>query len=168
MNILMKKIFFTHQIKSSFLGWAVALLLPFIVGQSAFGQYTRTVCNDPYIRAFAQTGTTFVGTGDDAVFNITLPFTFQYWGVNYTNVKASTNGFLVFPQTGTTRALTNTAIPTATTIIGAAMYPFWDDLDGNAATSPNSGIYTRTDGVAPNRIFSIEWNEIGHFGDVAG
>jgi len=123
MNILMKKIFFTHQIKSSFLGWAVALLLPFIVGQSAFGQYTRTVCNDPYFPVFNVAGSTFVGRGDDAIFTIALPFTFQYWGVNYTDVKACSDGSSAFPSQGTTRALTNTAIPSATTMIRAAMFP---------------------------------------------
>jgi hypothetical protein len=67
---------------------------------------------------------------------------------------------------GTARGLGNTALPTA--IAGAAMYPFWDDLQANSAVNPNSGIYARTDGVAPNRIVTYEWYQIGHFSHTAG
>jgi hypothetical protein len=74
---------------------------------------------------------------------------------------------LVFSP-GAARGFTNATLPTA--IAGAAMYPFWDDLDSGSGTLPsaNSGIYTRTDGTAPNRVFTIEWFEDGHFNEVAG
>ncbi|MBK6931822.1 MAG: HYR domain-containing protein [Saprospirales bacterium] len=47
------------------------------------------------------------------------------------------------------------------------MYPYWDDLDINPATTANAGVYTRVDGTAPNRVYTIEWFNAGHFADVA-
>jgi hypothetical protein len=67
---------------------------------------------------------------------------------------------------GVARGFTNANLPTATA--GAALYPFWDDLQANGAINPNSGIYWRVDGVAPNRIVSVEWYQIGHFSHTAG
>ena len=147
--------------------WMVALAIPFLVAQKAQAQlpYVATVCNDPYVQAFGQAGTTFLGQGDDVIFaNVALPFPFLFYATNYTTANIGTNGFMLL-NPGTNRGLGNTTLPTA--IAGACLYPFWDDLDINQATTPNAGVYTRTDGVAPNRIFTIEWFNAGHFGDVA-
>ncbi|HEX5626285.1 MAG TPA: HYR domain-containing protein, partial [Saprospiraceae bacterium] len=124
--------------------------------------YTQVACQDPYVLAFGQAGTTFVGNGDDNTFTVQLPFTFNYVCANYTSVTAGTNGFVGFPA-GTARGFGNVNVPT--TQAGACLYPFWDDL--HIGASPGSGIYTRTDGVAPNRIFTIEWYKAGHFVNVA-
>ncbi|MBK8968868.1 MAG: HYR domain-containing protein [Lewinellaceae bacterium] len=146
--------------------WFLALALPLMLAQTVQAQlnYVAVPCSDPYVQAFGQTGTTFVGQGDDAVFTIALPFPFTFYTTTYNSVNAGTNGFMMFPP-GTNRGFTNATLPTATA--GAAMLPFWDDLDANQATSPNAGIYTRTDGTAPNRIFTVEWFQIGHFADAA-
>ena len=38
------------------------------------------------------------------------------------------------------------------------IWALWDDLDMDTATcGPNCGVYTSTSGVAPNRIFNVEW-----------
>ena len=77
-----------------------------------------------------------------------------------------TNGFGVFMPGGAARSFTNATLPTATA--GACLYPYWDDLQITTASGgANAGIYYRTDGVAPNRIFSVEWFNAGHFGAVA-
>ncbi|MCW5921832.1 MAG: HYR domain-containing protein [Saprospiraceae bacterium] len=147
--------------------WLLVLGLPFLACQVANAQlpYVATACADPYVVAQGQAGTTLIGTGDDVQFTVALPFTFAFYGINYTQIRVSTNGFIVF-QPGTDRGLGNVALPTATA--GAALYPFWDDLIASAVAAPLSGVYQRVDGVAPNRIFTIEWFEIGHFAAVAG
>ncbi|MBK9335867.1 MAG: hypothetical protein IPM98_04525 [Lewinellaceae bacterium] len=147
--------------------WLVALALPLLALQVAQAQlnYVATVCSDPYVQAQGQAGTTFIGQGDDVVFaNIALPFPFLFYTTSYTTVNIGTNGFILF-NPGTNRGLGNATLPTA--IAGACMYPFWDDLDADGAVVAGSGVYSRVDGVAPNRIFTVEWYRIGHFNMIA-
>jgi hypothetical protein len=131
--------------------------------------YTATACADPYTVIATQPGTTFVGSGDDVLFSLALPFPFTFYNTTYPatagSIGVNTNGFIIF-NPATNRGFTNANLPTA--IAGAAMYPFWDDLQANPAVNPNSGVYTRVDGTAPNRIFTVEWYQIGHFSHTAG
>ncbi|MBK6903231.1 MAG: T9SS type A sorting domain-containing protein [Saprospirales bacterium] len=146
--------------------WVMALALPFLVFQAGQAQtnYVKTDCNDAYVQAFGLPGTTFLGNGDDVIFNLNVPFAFFLYGQPVAAFQVGTNGFMVAAG-GTNRGLGNATLPTA--IAGACLAPFWDDLDAGP-TIPNTGIYYRTDGVAPNRVFTIEWYQVGHFGDVAG
>jgi len=57
-----------------------------------------------------------------------LGFTFNYYGVDYTQVYVSSNGFLMF-SAPTANNYTNAAIPTATAPNGL-IAAFWDDLEG--------------------------------------
>ena len=73
------------------------LLLFFVFSANLFGQvasYTFSQSNGTYT---AITGGTAHNTSktDDANYNFTLPFTFNYNGTGYTVVRPSTNGFLV-------------------------------------------------------------------------
>jgi hypothetical protein len=160
----MKNTFFKE--KQNIIGNSLllAFLFLFLNPQVSAQYYTRTNCADPYVLAFGQTGTTFVGQGDDVTFLINLPFTFNFYCVDYTTARIGTNGFIAFPS-ASTRGLGNINLPT--TLVGACIYPFWDDLDINQATTPNAGVYTRVDGSAPNRVFTVEWYNAGHFADVA-
>ncbi|HUR31150.1 MAG TPA: HYR domain-containing protein, partial [Saprospiraceae bacterium] len=150
--------------------WIVAIALPFLVMQSAFSQlnYVPTVCTAPYVQAQGQAGTVFIGSGDDAIFLAQpIGFTFSFYGVNYTDFSVGTNGFMVFPSGAGAPGLTNTTLPTA--LAGAHLFPFWDDLDADPLVVAATGVYRRVDGVAPNRILTVEWFQIGHFNhDVQG
>ncbi|MCS7036591.1 MAG: HYR domain-containing protein, partial [Saprospiraceae bacterium] len=147
---------------------ALALALWSIPTAYAQLNYVATACFDPYVVAATQPGTTFVGSGDDVLYTLALPFPFTFYTTTYPGaagaIGVNTNGFIIF-NPATNRGFTNANLPTATA--GAAMYPFWDDLQANPAINPNSGIYTRVDGTAPNRIFTIEWYQIGHFSHTA-
>ncbi|MFN4081510.1 MAG: hypothetical protein ACK4NS_11475, partial [Saprospiraceae bacterium] len=164
---MMKK--FTQSFVS--LRVALALALPFLAFQTVFAQlnYSAVSCSDPYVNAQGQTGTTYLGAGDDVTYTVALPFNFQLYSTTYiagtNSLLVSTNGFVVFTP-GVARGLVNANLPTATA--GAALYPFWDDLDADPAVVPGSGIYTRVDGTMPNRIFTIEWWRIGHFNMAPG
>ncbi|HEX5113239.1 MAG TPA: hypothetical protein VFV79_10345, partial [Saprospiraceae bacterium] len=143
--------------------WLWAMVLPFVILQTANAQlnYSEFPCTDPYVQVQGQPGTTFVGSGDDNTYTINIPFTFNVYLTGYTQFLVGTNGFAVAMPGGAARGFTNGNLPTATA--GAALYPHWDDLDSDPAVNPNTGIYWRVDGVAPNRIVSIEWFQIGHF-----
>ena len=39
--------------------------------------------------------------------------------------------------------------------------PYWTDAQTSGVSSPTGGVYYRTDGVAPNRIFTLEWRNRG-------
>ena len=99
-------------------------------------------------------GTTLVpgSQADDATVLITLPFTYSAYNTNYTQLRASTNGNLQFTTNNT--AFSNTC-PLPNSAMGVAFFPHWDDQ--HTGRTASEGIYTSVSGVAPNRIFNIEW-----------
>jgi hypothetical protein len=88
--------------------------------------------------------------GDDAIANITLPFTYYLYGTAYNSVNASANGNLQFDSQNPT--FRNECLPSAN--VGSAILAHWDDL---LTYNPGEGIFTSVSGSAPNRIFNIEW-----------
>ncbi|NOR16776.1 T9SS type A sorting domain-containing protein [candidate division WOR-3 bacterium] len=71
-------------------------------------------------------------TNEDAdTVTLTLPFTFTYYGNDYTTIGVCSNGFMEFPSS-THRFGDNTGIP-ATGGPRAMVAPLWDDLDPSAA-----------------------------------
>lgn len=93
----------------------------------------------------------FTGTTDDAISaSLPLGFNFVYNGVTYTTIKVNANGWASF---GTT---TSTGIYTPLTTTGThnpCLAPLGRDLRGNATGQ----IRVETQGVAPNRVFVINW-----------
>src|SRR5206468_307944 len=90
---------------------------------------------------------------DDGTSSISLPFPVQFYGSTYATANVSTNGNLQFSSSST--QWTNAVLPYAT--FNNAVLPFWDDLDLSTGAAATSGIFTSTTGVAPNRVFNIEW-----------
>ncbi len=91
---------------------------------------------------------TFISTAQN------IGFTFVYEGVNYTQFKMSSNGFISLNTAGTSSLSTNdfsTANATSRPIIA----PLWDDLDG--ATPASSLASYELTGAAPNRVLTVEW-----------
>lgn len=98
---------------------------------------------------------------------VQIGFDFWYDGVRYTTVNVSTNGYIDFSTS------TNNGGPTA----GAygysnvqfsnpngtlnAIAPFYDDQTTQGATDPlGNSIRSICTGTAPNRVFTIEWNDM--------
>ena len=112
---------------------------------------TKTTSYAPLIAPDAvRTG----GTADDGYYNgITIGFPFQFRGVSYTTISASTNGWLTFDQDMAGGDLVNNlggyaegvALPTM-------LAPLWDDLDLSGG-----GFRTSISGTAPNRVLTAEW-----------
>ncbi len=98
--------------------------------------------------------TTWTGSADDGYAGVTLPFTFPFYGNNYTTANVVTNGFMEF--TGTSSTYLNTAIP-ATATPNNAIYPFWDDMD----LRTSGHVYYYND--AANSRFIIEYYQVPHY-----
>jgi hypothetical protein len=87
--------------------------------------------------------------GDDQLSgNLPIGFTFNYYGTNYTELKASSNGFLTFDLASTTSAASNAFYGSQTKLIA----PLWDDLGGTGGTATYS-----TTGSVGSRVFTFEW-----------
>jgi len=97
-------------------------------------------------------GTTDSGNhADDGTTSISLPFTYNFYGINYNSASLCSNGNIQFNTVNT--AYVNACL--AATGFSDAIYPHWDDL--RTDTPAGTGIFTSTTGVPPNRIFNIEW-----------
>jgi len=99
-------------------------------------------------------------SGDDNFVSLSLPFAFPFYGQSYNTAFVATNGYLNFLAGNS--IFSNSGIPSTGTPNGA-IYPFWDDLfmDGTSTA------WTKLTGAAPNRQFTIEWRNVGFFGDLA-
>ncbi|MGD9379223.1 MAG: C25 family cysteine peptidase [candidate division WOR-3 bacterium] len=96
--------------------------------------------------------------GDDQVTQVTIPFSFQYYGGNYTQLTISSNGWVCMGYQSSS-SLTNYGIPNA----GgppAMIAGIWDDLDPGNAGQP-SDIYYYYD--AANHRFIIEYFRVEHY-----
>jgi hypothetical protein len=96
-------------------------------------------------------GTTDTGNhGDDTVVTIALPFSYTLYDQTFTSINLSSNGNAQFTTTDT--AFSNVCLPWSTH--NYTIFPYWDDL---YLVNSGFGIFTSVSGIAPNRIFNIEW-----------
>lgn len=103
--------------------------------------------------------------------NIPLGFTFQYNGVNYTQIHLNANGFASLGSAFLSSSTLNPSydvndLRSGNGYKGTArpiLAPFWDDLQ---LTSTN-GITYKTDNAAPNRIFTVQWANVAWQGGAA-
>ena len=103
------------------------------------------------------TGATVLNLGDDTGAAVALPFTFSFYGLDYTTVYITSNGYLTF-ENDDLSDFSNDTLPSATlpdNIIAVA----WDDY------LPTDGgtIRYRIDGSAPNRVLIAEYEDIPHW-----
>lgn len=116
-----------------------------------------------FIDACAGSGTRVALAGasrDDthAAAPLTIPFPFRFFGVEYTQVWPSTNGYAVFGATAPQdRPGGRDRFPADE---GPLVAAFWADLVLRAA--PGSDLCVRTIGAAPIRQFVIEWRDAYH------
>lgn len=107
------------------------------------------------------TGTNFdAGPGNDEGYanNIPIGFTFRYLGSNYTTIGMCSNGFAYlgtpsFSASSTFYTNSLTSGVTGATAARPYLAPLWTDL----ATSAVANMKYVTTGVAPTRVFTMEW-----------
>jgi len=80
-----------------------------------------------------------------------IGFTFNFGGVNYSDYSVSPDGWILLGSAVASSQFTNAVVSTTNT---PKLYPFWDDL----AAGTNGNVKTLVTGIAPNRIFIVEWN----------
>jgi hypothetical protein len=86
---------------------------------------------------------------------VSLPFTYQFYGTPYSQVNVSNKGVVQFLSNNADG--NNTCLPAPS--FDDAIFAYWDDLNTNI--NDTMGIFTSVSGTAPNRIFNIEWRA-GH------
>jgi len=91
---------------------------------------------------------------------VSLPFTFKYYGNNFSQVRISTDGWIA-PGSGTLTAPENFPVPHPDAI-NNMIAAFWDDLfSTNSAEAGKLFYYSDLN----NHRFIVEWSEVGHSDD---
>lgn len=151
-----------HLLKKRWL-WA-SLLLAFSATQvNAQLNYTRATFTGTYTPISVGSGATLSTAAGDGVVQTAIPigFTFNYNGVPYTTITASTDGWASFTQT--TSSLTNNNL-FSTTAPNTVLAPYWDDLNTNAVgTNPAGSILYQTQGTPGSQTFTIQWTNVSSF-----
>jgi hypothetical protein len=102
-------------------------------------------------------------TDDSVSAAIPIGFTFNYAGLNYTQLYIASNGMLFFNATLPTGTWwTNSTVATAqvTYTISNALMPYWDDLNPAGVAGR---VKYQTLGVTPNRQFVVSYLAVPHF-----
>ncbi len=127
---------------------------------------TYTVNSIPHTPpiAYNEPGGTPVSVNTDDVWSpiINLPFTFCFYGQNYTSVKVGSNGALQLGPTvnGGTHPWSYTAsVPSTALNAAGQIYGIYHDIDPSVAGTVNWYVT----GTAPCRIFVVSYNNLGHF-----
>ncbi len=118
------------------------------------GTVTYTLASTTY--SWVSTSTATGITGDDQSKQFTLPFTFNFYGTNYTSVYVCSNGFLSFTSSSTAyspASIPNTAAP------NALIAPLWRDLNPSAGGTIT--YYSGTD------KFVVTWNAVKNYSNTS-
>jgi hypothetical protein len=89
-----------------------------------------------------------------------MPFAWQLYGLNVSQFKVSTSGYLTFDVSQSADNQTNVALPSATAP-KMAIFAFWDQTRIQTITSGSttypSDVKYYTYGTAPNQTLAIQW-----------
>lgn len=85
-----------------------------------------------------------------------IGFTFKYCGGEFTQFKASSNGWMTFDLSETYHEPWNNLDDKYG--MEFILAPLWDDLSGTPTSSVNAIAKYNTTGSSPNRICTIQWN----------
>jgi N-acetylneuraminic acid mutarotase len=101
---------------------------------------------------------------DDGVITYTLPFVYNFYGVNYSVVHISTNGNIHFGLPNDYwPGKSNLCIPANSPYVPKALIaPLWYDFV--VSSTLQGGVYTDIIGSAPNRTYVVEWRNVSTYG----
>jgi hypothetical protein len=94
--------------------------------------------------------------GDNAHSDVPIGFEFNYLGIDYTQARINTNGWLSLNLSGPDNTSFNNLQFFNTEQPTTILAPWWDDLSADAS----SLISYVTQGTAPNRVFTTEWKNV--------
>ncbi len=141
------------MMKRRLLIWALALLI-FVPTwlYSQVSAYQFSAVSGTYTAVSGGTDVDAI-EADDIATSIPIGFTFNYDGVDYTDVVVSSNGWMSFNTS--TSSTTGNDLDFSSTAIRPLLAPLWDDLDGRA-TGGSQASYIVT-GTSPNQVLTMEW-----------
>ena len=96
---------------------------------------------------------------DDEEINVTLPFSFNFYGADSTDLRVGNNGGILFGVTSGHVPIINNPLATANTDNFIA--PFSDDID-----SDTGGVYYKIIGSPGRRRFVVEWHDRPHYSNI--
>ncbi|MFN4255628.1 MAG: beta strand repeat-containing protein, partial [Saprospiraceae bacterium] len=107
----------------------------------------------------------FTSGWDDNVSSVTLPFTFNFNGTDYTTCNVNSNGYITFGATAP--GTTNYSPISSTATYAGVVSPFGRDLINNGTGSQPQHT---TLGTAPNRTWVLQWQNARRYnlGAIAG
>jgi hypothetical protein len=98
-----------------------------------------------------------LGLSDDGEADVTMPFSFDFYGNTSNQICVDNNGLVLFGSACLNLFLfANTSLPAS--LPAPAIMPLWDDFDNESGN-----VYTDTRGAAPNRQFIVEWFDRVHY-----
>ncbi len=97
---------------------------------------------------------------NDFTQTVTLPFTFKYYGLNFNQVRISSDGWIAFGS-GEETAYENQVLPFNDNI-NNMIAAYWDDLFTNAANNEAKLLYYNDQ---DNHRFIVEWHKVPHFSE---
>jgi hypothetical protein len=117
-----------------------------------------TMSQPPYaFEDISSTGTNFF-MGDDDYKRINIPFTFNFYGHDYTAVSVGSNGTVYFADAYL--GYGNTDIPSTNSYgIVEFIALYWDDLD----PSWGGDVRWQVLGTAPNRRLIVQWTDVPNY-----
>lgn len=162
----MNKNYFLNLIRRKLqLGWRICLALMLITSigigsvSAQVNSYSFTQSNG----SFTAIGGTVLGTATSnsgtaslylTSFPVTLPFSFNFNGQNYTSLTASSNGYVTFG----TGAATNSAPISSTITYDGAISAWGRAINAVFDINGKTGNMSWTvEGTAPNRVAVIQW-----------
>jgi hypothetical protein len=144
---------------------ALALAAPALAGTGGpdgFGY--RFTDETPFSYLDIRAGGTPLYLDDDDSATVPIGFDFDFYGVTYSNIAVSSNGYALFDVGGgrDEDEYYNKPLPTDPWYddIGPAVFPYWDDIDPDDPTEdPSDGydVWVKTVGDAPYRRFIVQW-----------
>ncbi len=104
-------------------------------------------------------GTEINVTSSDYTVSVPLPFNFKYYGIDYSELRISSDGWVAFGS-GNQTSYENASLPN-NDAVNCMVAAFWDDLYDNNWEDGKLFYY---DDSANDR-FVVSWNGIAHYGD---
>lgn len=129
--------------------------------QLAANTYQFSALSGTFTEITGGTVLSAIQTDDALSGNVPIGFTFNFCGTDYTQLKASSNGWVSFSSTlGTFDYFADNSTTNFPTM-KPCLFPLWEDIDGST-TYGGAAMYATT-GTAPNRVFTLQcknwqWN----------
>ena len=95
-------------------------------------------------------------TGENAHSDVSIGFNFDYAGITYSNARINTNGWVSLNLTGHDASAYDNGRLFFNSDPTTVLAPWWDNLEADGS----SVISYITSGVAPNRVFTVEWSNM--------